>query len=86
MGNVMLGSILSAFMMVLILLYTHWIYKRKLGIKEDQINALKESLTDLKEKLKDKERRNAFRISLHEQKCTFEFIDFGDKLLEPLKH
>lgn len=86
MGIVLLGSILSALMMVLTLLYTHWFYNRKLRIKDEQINALQESLTDLKEKMKDKERRNAFRISLHEQKCTFEFIDFGDKLLEPLKH
>ncbi len=35
-------------------------------------------------KLRDTERRRAFRINLLDQVCIFEFIDFGDKLLEPL--
>lgn len=80
------GSIVSVFLMMLILLQMHRSYVRQLRKKEAQIKVLKESLTDLQAKLKDKEIRKAFRIKLLDQKCIFEFIDFGDKLLEPLKH
>ncbi|WP_027416508.1 PilZ domain-containing protein [Aneurinibacillus terranovensis] len=78
--------VLTAFLMILILFLIHGFYVRQLRKKDDQINAFKESLTDLQAKLKDKERRRAFRIKLLDQECTFELIDFGDKLLEPLKH
>lgn len=85
MEKVIWGSILTVFLMMLILLLIHWIYVRQLRKKDDQIDLLKESLTDLQAKLKDKERRRAFRIKLLDQVCIFEFIDFGDKSLEPLK-
>lgn len=86
MEKVIWGSILTVFLMILILLLMHWNYLRQLRKKDEQINLLKESLADLQAKLKDKERRRAFRIKLLDQVCIFEFIDFGDKLLEPLKH
>lgn len=84
MEKVIWGSILTVFLIILILLLIHWIYMRQLRRKDDQIYLLKESLTDLKAKLRDTERRRAFRINLLDQVCIFEFIDFGDKLLEPL--
>lgn len=86
MGNVIWGSILSAFLIVLILFLIHGFYQRQLRKKLDPINALQESLADLQAKLKEKERRENFRVKLLEQECTFELIDFGDKLLERLKH
>ena len=80
------GSILTVFLMMLILWLRHWLYVRQLRKKDREINLLKESLTDLQAKLKDMERRRAFRIKLIDQKCIFGLIDFGDKLLEPLRH
>ncbi|EHL74634.1 hypothetical protein HMPREF1015_03272 [Bacillus smithii 7_3_47FAA] len=47
---------------------------------------MKKSLTDLKAKWNEVERRRAFRIKLLDQECKLESIGFGDKLLEPLKH
>ncbi|XJZ27516.1 PilZ domain-containing protein [Bacillota bacterium Lsc_1132] len=84
MGTVIWGSILSAFLILLILI--NWFYQRQLREKLDLINALQESLNDLQAKLKEKERRESFRVKLLEQECTFEIIDFDDKLLEQLKH
>lgn len=80
------GSILSVLLMALILWLIHWIHVKQLRKKDDQINLLKEALKDLQAKLKDKEKRRAFRVTLLDGKCIFEFIDFGDKLLEPLRH
>lgn len=51
MEKVIWGSILTVFLIILILLLIHWIYMRQLRRKDDQIYLLKESLTDLKAKL-----------------------------------
>jgi len=71
---------------LIILAGLYWDGKKQIRQRDIHINNLMESLAGLQMKLKDKERRKAYRLKLTEQKCFFELIDFGDPLLNKLKH
>lgn len=77
-------STITAFALILLLIYLF--FKRQVSRKDSQINELLKSLSDQQAKLKDEEKRQAFRMKLLEQKCALEFVDFGDESLEKLKH
>ncbi|PWA12761.1 PilZ domain-containing protein [Pueribacillus theae] len=47
---------------------------------------MEKSLANMQFELEIVKKNRAFRLKLFEQECIFELIDFGDKLLEGLKH
>lgn len=73
--------VLIAIILYLIIYYRSEMKKRELHIQE-----LKGINENLREKLKSRQRRKAFRLQLFEEKCVFELIEFGDRTLEKLKH
>lgn len=78
--------ILTVLLMIPVILLLHWFYLRQLRKKDDQIDQLKESLTNLQAKLNETERRRGYRAKLLDQECVIELIDFSDKMLEPLRN
>lgn len=78
------GLIFLIILIILILLLTHGYYSRQLRKKDNQIKALKESMSRLQDKLKNMEGRRAFRITLPDEACEFELIAFGRKSSKPL--
>ncbi|CAH0121368.1 hypothetical protein PAE9249_03896 [Paenibacillus sp. CECT 9249] len=73
-----------ACLVVLWLLYLY--HSKRMKKKDAEINELLVAIKNLQDKLKDKERRKAFRVKLLEHKCTIEFVNFGDPALEKLLH
>ncbi|MED5052947.1 PilZ domain-containing protein [Anoxybacillus rupiensis] len=80
------GIFVCLFLLIFSLILFHAFYKQQLRKKEEQIHTLKESVTDLQIKLKDKEKRKAFRVKLFEQECHFELLESGNQPLGNLKN
>lgn len=80
----LIGFIVCEMVLVLVLMYFFITFQKQIRIKNSQIHALQQENHELQVRLKEKERRNAYRVQLLEQTCKFEFINFGDKALEKL--
>lgn len=87
MGTIVVFAVIIVFfvLIVAILVLNHH-YRNEIKKRDLQIEDLTGTVEELQDKLNSRQRRRAFRLQLFEEKCEFELIEFGDQVLERLKH
>jgi c-di-GMP-binding flagellar brake protein YcgR len=79
-------AVVVSVLLALLLIWQQVYFRNKVKKQNNQIADMQHLLDDLQEQLKEKEKRDAFRLKLLYDPCHLEITDLGDPALEELIH
>src|SRR5690625_41990 len=83
--NILVALVFVILSLITLIIYFIFEYKRHLNQKDAQIKKLSQKIDDFEKRLKEKDRRNSFRLEADIEKCKFQILKIGDKEIDLIK-